>query len=787
MIFWSIRLNGPCSLLHMVWFCLSFTLMRTRPTLILAIFLEKKRNLVMTSFAEALREFDEQFGNLSIFPRSLTPVHGRYKEDISIQGGDGKKLEEYYKWQFVYALIYSGLYIKDYLGIEVHFPKGSTASAALKLDGAIFDSPDWLQHYNDYWSWGRNRNEDLQWLNDHLLGVIEFKRNEQDIEQIFTRQVKPAMREKDPSDAYVIGIYYDAKRLFLFHRRNGKYLRYDEAKNQKSDLSQVSDLSLHLPDPYTFIPSFDELVHRVHRPTNIDRSKRNISDLDIISSIGTVQMTTALSSVLRKLDELGLVNQKGYEILIQTLALKIFDERRNQKSARPLEFYITDRERNFENLNDIYIQDFRKRMEHIYEDAAVQYRRILKDRAIEWRRQEHVQAVIAVCENFQDFSFVRSSKSDLYQLVFYNFANKFQQQEKAQFLTPLDIIDFIVKVVNPRRDETVFDPCCGIADFLSLSFIHSQTKSDPWKLDDANIYGADISSDMITLASLNMLLNGDGEARLFTVKDKGSILWKIKRENPPEIIKLLPDRHRNGNWDDWPDETQLMKFDVILTNPPFGEDRAYRTHTSVDRKIIEMYETWNIARTSLDAEDAFDAQHKRGKEGKTNIKSIEAIDQGIIFLENAYRCLKFGGRLGIVLSNSIASISKWQKVREWVMNRMRIVALFDLPPNIFAETGVNTTIIIAYKPSEEELKRLNEQRYSVFVRDIQHVGYENRTSKRNVFFNKLYRIDEQTFEIMTDDNGNPVLDEDFTQTLRDFQYWAKGQEETLQRLFIRED
>lgn len=200
----------------------------------------------MPTFTEAKQAFDNGLGKADVLPKSLVPVDGKPKSEIAIRGADGKPLEEYFKWQFIYALMYSGLYAKDYIGVEVRFPKGSSASAPLKLDGAIFDSMDWIQHYNDYWT--NRRTEDLQWLNDHLLAVIEFKRDNKEIEQVFTRQVKPAMREKDPSDAYVLGIYYDAGRLYLFHRRDGKYLRYDEAKNMKSSASQVGDLSLHLPD-----------------------------------------------------------------------------------------------------------------------------------------------------------------------------------------------------------------------------------------------------------------------------------------------------------------------------------------------------------------------------------------------------------------------------------------------------------------------------------------------------------------------------------------------------------
>lgn len=712
----------------------------------------------MPTFTEAKQAFDNGFGKATVLPKSLVPVDGKPKSDIPILGANGNPLEEYFKWQFIYALIYSGLYAKDYIGVEVRFPKGSSASAPLKLDGAIFDSMDWIQHYSDYWA---NRpTEDLQWLNDHLLAVIEFKRDSKEIERVFTGQVKPAMREKDPSDAYVLGVYYNSGRLYLFQRRDGKYLRYDEAKNMKGAASQVGDLSLHLPDPYNYIPNFDQLRLRVNRPAAYDRSNRTIGDLDVIASISTVQLKTALSDVLRALDKHNLVNQRGYQILIQTFALKIFDEKRNENHPRKkLEFYVTGEEAQFSKIGEKPIQEFIKRMQGIWSEAETQYQKILKDCEIEWKNPNHVRVVVAICLAFQDYSFVRSTTSDLYQLVFYNFASAFKRDESAQFLTPLPVIDFLVKIVNPRDGESVFDPCCGIGDFLSLSYIHAQGKLEP--LNDANIYGVDLDENMIMLATLNMLLNGDGEAKLFHKADKGSILYKVGGGDPPDLVELLPDHHAKGTWDNWPDKTKLRKFDVVLTNPPFGEDRAYRPRTAHDRKVIEMYETWDIA-------------------GGDNL------DLGVVFLENAYRSLKDEGRFGIVLSNSIASINRWQKIREWLMSHTRIVALFDLPPNVFAETGVNTTLIVAYKPKPAELKRLNEQGYSIFVRDIQNVGYEKRTSKRNVFFNNLYRIDEATFEIVTDEHGNPVLEEDFTQAVADFRQWALGQEDTLQKLFLKE-
>ena len=121
-------------------------------------------------------------------------------------------------------------------------------------------------------------------------------------------------------------------------------------------------------------------------------------------------------------------------------------------------------------------------------------------------------------------------------------------------------------------------------------------------------------------------------------------------------------------------------------------------------------------------------------------KSGKWIDPGLIFLENAVRILEEKGRLGIILSNSIASINRWEKARKWLMSKMRIVALFDLPSNVFADTGVNTTVIIAYKPTKKELEKLQKEDYEIFVKNIKNVGYEVRTSKRIKYFNPIYKI-----------------------------------------------
>ena len=338
----------------------------------------------LATFSEIKQQFDTGPGSATALPTSLVPIDGQTKTDIVIRNALREPLEEYYKWQFLYTLIHTGLFAKDYIGAEIRFPKGSKGSLPIKLDAAIFDDGAWLSHYNSFWHSGNAAS--LEWLNEHLLCVIEFKKNDKQIEKVFTTQIKPAMREKEPATAYVLGIYYDSEKLYLFQRRGGLYLRYDEAKNQKGDSSKAADLDLHLPDPYIFIPSFAELTAKVHRPSSINRSNRVISDLDRITSIATVQVKNALSDILRALDRSNLVNQRGYEILIQTLALKIFDEKRNEKYHKPvLDFYVTEAEASFASLAEPGIQSFIARMERLWTDAETRYPTMLATRSLDWK------------------------------------------------------------------------------------------------------------------------------------------------------------------------------------------------------------------------------------------------------------------------------------------------------------------------------------------------------------------------------------------------------------------
>lgn len=697
--------------------------------------------------------FDDKYGTAKEIDCFL-PVHltiGGKENDLYKK--DGSHNEQYYKWQFLYCFVSAGLCSKDFIGVEVSFPKGNKNSASIKLDAAIFDNKDWFEHYSalhtkkDDSKW-----DELNWLKEHLICGIEFKKEgSKDIKGVFNRQLKAYMNES--SKETVFGILYDEGRLYLFKGVGKQYLRLSDEFNIEN--KGKIDATYDVPDPYVNLLSFDGMLKYNSIASQLtDYSGRHLIDLGIISKTDSRKLNDALYQILHTMDKCGLVNQKGYNILIQLLALKIYDEKHNDGD---LKFYINPDEMNYTALTDDSIQDFLNRLEKLREDAKTAYIKILSENYFNNANANQVKVAIQIVKQFQNYSFTHSERNNLYQLVFYKFASQFSKADNAQFITPLQIIDFIVDIVNPKHNESIIDPTVGIADFLSVSYV----KSDG-KLDDTNVYGMDIDEDMVKLATLNMLLNGDGNATIEAKSDGlGSILSKFGDDG--KILELVPktesrSHNYNGNWDKRVDGKKLKKFDIVLTNPPFGEARSWIPADS-EKGIAECYELWN--------------RYKQTK-----------IDMGVIFLENAVRVLKENGRMAIVLSNSIASIDAHSEARKWLCENMRIVAIVDLPPNIFAEAGVSPTIIFAYKPPKKELEKLLKSNYQVFSREIKKVGYEVKTKNKVKYFETQYKINPVTFEKEINTDGTAMLDEEFTETVKKFKVWCNTQEDSLKKLFL---
>ena len=125
------------------------------------------------------------------------------------------------------------------------------------------------------------------------------------------------------------------------------------------------------------------------------------------------------------------------------------------------------------------------------------------------------------------------------------------QGDAGQFRTPRHIIDFIVQVVDPQKDETILDPACGTAGFLISSYKHilaANTKDRPGDLLTAderarlaqNLTGYDISPDMVRLSLVNLYLHGFLEPQ---VEEYDTLTSEEKWNEHADVILANPPVH----------------------------------------------------------------------------------------------------------------------------------------------------------------------------------------------------------------------------------------------------
>ena len=200
------------------------------------------------------------------------------------------------------------------------------------------------------------------------------------------------------------------------------------------------------------------------------------------------------------------------------------------------------------------------------------FRDIFNNAYLPYRDPETLRAFLKVID---EFSYDHSERlGDAFEYLLSVLGS---QGDAGQFRTPRHVIDFIVAVIDPKKDEAVLDPACGTAGFLISSYKHilaANTGDDGSTLTPeekgrlaANFKGYDISPDMVRLSLANMYLHDFVD---------------------PHILEYdtLTSEER---WND--------RADVILANPPFMSPKGgIRPHNrfSVQSKRSEScsWTTW---------------------------------------------------------------------------------------------------------------------------------------------------------------------------------------------------
>jgi len=271
------------------------------------------------------------------------------------------------------------------------------------------------------------------------------------------------------------------------------------------------------------------------------------------------------------------------------------------------------------------------------------FRDIFKDAFLPYRDPETLNLFLKEIDGFKYDNSERLGDAFEYLLSIMG-----SQGAAGQFRTPRHIIDFIVKIVNPTKTDTVLDPACGTAGFLISAYKHILARNQEKKLSPdemlrltKNFVGYDISPEMVRLSLVNMYLH--------------------QFQNPTVFeYDTLTSEER---WDD--------SFDVILANPPFMSPKGgIRPHTR------------------------FAVQAKRSE---------------VLFVDYIAEHLNPNGRAGVIVPEGIIfqSANAYKALRKMLIEENYLYAVVSLPAGVFNPySGVKTSILFMDKTLAKQTDKI---------------------------------------------------------------------------------
>lgn len=359
--------------------------------------------------------------------------------------------------------------------------------------------------------------------------------------------------------------------------------------------------------------------------------------------------------------------------------------------------------------------------------------RLFEDNEIIKIRQNSFEQILEKLEAYN----LSDTQDDVKGIAFEQFLGTTFRGELGQYFTPRTIVNFMTSVLDPKEGEVICDPTCGSGGFLIKAFeyvreqIEDDIKTQKAKL-RAEIEGPDYElvseKEQLAINAKIEAMQAALNCELDTQKD-GSRMYNLSHNciygtdaNPrmARTSKMNMIMHGDGHGGVHHHDGLLNvngifeeRFDVILTNPPFGS-RVDKTQkiTEADRFTDETL----IAKYRERYGEAYDNALKQVDDhiGKTLLSlydtgSMSGLTE-VLFMERCLRLLKKGGRMGMVLPEGVLNTSNLQKVREYFEGRAKIILICSIPQDVFIAAGATV------KPSLVFFKRFTEEEENEYAK-----------------------------------------------------------------------
>lgn len=427
----------------------------------------------------------------------------------------------------------------------------------------------------------------------------------------------------------------------------------------------------------------------------------------------------------------GHLKDKVFNEMLKVLFLKLMDERNYTTSN--CNFGITEDE--YDEINNGKSNQFEDRINLLLDLAKSQNKDIF---SFEEKINLKLTTLAFVVGQLQNYDLTHSSR-DVKGLAFQKFVYAHQRGDRGEFFTPDPIIELAVHLINPNINEIVLDPACGTGGFLvaSMKYVENNLKEriknqidyERAKTNFAlkNLIGIDFNPDLVRVSKMRMILEEDGHTGIFHSNSLESFEKIQANAKSSSAINL-------GN----------ESIDIILTNPPFGKKGKV-----TDKEILSQYSLGH------------QWKKKSGKYVQTE-KILDEQVPDILFIERCLEFLKNKGKMAIVLPEGTLTGPKLQYVRDFINSKAKIVAIVSLPYATFIPHGANVKAAIMFlqKLGKEQLEKIHEEDYSVFMVDIEKIGY---SGNKNGTIN--YKIDDYG-NYTLDTDGEKIVDEDISEALQ---------------------
>ncbi|XGB38434.1 MAG: N-6 DNA methylase [Cyanobacteria bacterium LVE1205-1] len=314
---------------------------------------------------------------------------------------------------------------------------------------------------------------------------------------------------------------------------------------------------------------------------------------------------------------------------------------------------------------------------------------------------ETIYRVMSDCS----FSLIDST-SDPIGDAFEVFVGSESRSRSGQFFTPRSVTDLLVKAIDPRPGESIIDPACGAGGFLtsvSRYWIEEGfSAKEISKFATDTFFGIDKDDYLVNLAKLHVSLLTGGHP---------NILCGDSLALQNGLLSIREKADTEG-------------FDVLLANPPFGVNIVAARPEILDS--FQLARKWKF----------YPALDKWSPTAEVR----NQVPPQVLFVERCLSLLKVGGRMGIVLPESILSNKSYRYVVEYLLEKGNIQAVIGMPEALFKTSGkggthTKTCLLVIEKKAEN-----SKSKSTIFMAEAKWCGQDSRA--RIIENNDLPKIGE---------------------------------------------